>query len=77
MHNARHLGQLPLPPGEGWGEGWVSKRYAGLYLLRIHNRLVFSGRCTTPDTSVSSLSLRERAGVRERVSKRHADLNLP
>lgn len=21
MYNARHLGRLPLPPGEGWGEG--------------------------------------------------------
>jgi hypothetical protein len=56
------------------------KRYADLKVfLRIHNRHNFSGRCTTPDTSVGSLSLRERAGVRERerVSKRHADLNLP
>lgn len=33
-------------------------------LYRIHNRLVFSGRCITPDTSVGSLSRRERAGVR-------------
>ncbi len=32
--------------------------------LRIHNRHNLSGRCTTPDTSVDSLSLRERAGVR-------------
>jgi hypothetical protein len=41
------------------------KRYADLKVfLRIHNRLGLSGRCTTPDTSVSPLSLRERAGVR-------------
>jgi hypothetical protein len=41
------------------------KKYADLNVLhRIHNRLVLSGRCITSDTSVSSLSLRERAGVR-------------
>jgi hypothetical protein len=41
------------------------KRYAELKVfLRIHNRLGLSGRCTTPDTSVGSLSLGERAGVR-------------
>jgi hypothetical protein len=31
---------------------------------RIHNRLAFSGRCIAKDTSVSPLSLRERARVR-------------
>jgi hypothetical protein len=41
------------------------KRYADLKVfLRIHNRHSLSGRCTTPDTSIGSLSLRERAGVR-------------
>jgi hypothetical protein len=41
------------------------KGYADLIVLyRIHNRLGFSGRCMTPDTSVGPLSLRERAGVR-------------
>jgi hypothetical protein len=33
-------------------------------LCRISNRLDFSCRCITPDTSVSSLSFWERAGVR-------------
>jgi len=33
-------------------------------LCWIHHRQDFSGRCITPDTSVGSLSLRERAGVR-------------
>jgi hypothetical protein len=31
---------------------------------RIHNRLAFSGRCIAKDTSVSPLSLWERARVR-------------
>jgi hypothetical protein len=40
-------------------------RYADLNdVCRIHNQLGLSGRCTPPDTSVSSLSLWERAGVR-------------
>jgi hypothetical protein len=39
------------------------KRYADLNVLyRIHNRPGVSGRCTTPDTSVGSLYLRERDG---------------
>jgi hypothetical protein len=43
----------------------VSRRSTDLNApYKIHNQLGFSGRCTTPDTSVSSLSLRERAGVR-------------
>jgi hypothetical protein len=33
-------------------------------LCRIHNRLDFSGRGIAADTSVGSLSRRERAGVR-------------
>jgi hypothetical protein len=62
MYNARHLGQLPRGEGTEWG---MLKRYAELKVfLRIHNRLGLSGRCTTPDTAVGSLSLRERAGVR-------------
>jgi hypothetical protein len=41
------------------------KKYIDLSdFCRIHNQLGFSGRCTTPDTSVSSLSPWERAGVR-------------
>jgi hypothetical protein len=29
MSNLRHLGQPPLPPGEGWGEGtdWEMLQY--------------------------------------------------
>jgi hypothetical protein len=39
--------------------------YADLIeIYRIHNRRGISGRCITPDTSVGSLSLGERAGVR-------------
>ncbi|ANI54094.1 hypothetical protein PDR5_23640 [Pseudomonas sp. DR 5-09] len=39
--------------------------YADLILLyRIHNRLDSSGRCIAQYTSVGSLSLGERAGVR-------------
>jgi len=79
MHNARHLGQLPLPLGEetDWG---MFGRYADLkefadslidLVYPIDNRLDFSGRCITPDTSVSSLSLRERVGVRERGQHRY------
>jgi hypothetical protein len=53
------------------------KRYADLKVfLRIHNRHSLSGRCTTPDTSIGSLSLRERAGVRGMASKRSTDLYL-
>ncbi|PMW93581.1 hypothetical protein C1X59_29660 [Pseudomonas sp. FW215-R2] len=56
----------PLPEGEGtdWG---IFTKYTDLKLLyRIHNRLDLSGRRTAQDNSVGSLSLRERAGVRER-----------
>jgi len=54
----------PLPEGEGaeWG---IFKKYADLKgPCRIHNRLVFSGRCIAKDASVNPLSLRERARVR-------------
>jgi len=54
----------PLPEGEGteWG---IFKSYTDLSeFQRIHNRHILSGRWIMPDTSVSSLSLRERAGVR-------------
>jgi 6-phosphofructokinase len=45
--------------------GMVSKRSTDLNApYQIHNRLVLSGRWMTRDTSVSSLSHRERAGVR-------------
>ncbi|POA29871.1 hypothetical protein C1891_27170 [Pseudomonas sp. GW456-12-1-14-TSB6] len=55
------------PEGEGtdWG---IFTKYTDLKLLyRIHNRLDLSGRRTAPDTSVGSLSLGERAGVRGQV----------
>ncbi|PYC22369.1 hypothetical protein DMX02_10730 [Pseudomonas jessenii] len=47
----------PLPEGEGtdWGIFKNSADVKDLY--RIHNRLGHSGRWTTPDTSVGSLSL--------------------
>jgi hypothetical protein len=41
----------------------VFKSYTDLSeLQRIHNRHILSGRWITSDTSVGSLSLRERAG---------------
>jgi hypothetical protein len=54
----------PLPKGEGteWG---IFKNYTDLKVIgRIHNRLGISGRRMTQYTSVGSLSLWERAGVR-------------
>jgi streptogramin lyase len=49
--------------------------YADLIeLYRIHNRRGISGRCITPDSSVGSLSLRERAGVRVKGKNRRCQI---
>ncbi|PYC23284.1 hypothetical protein DMX02_09580 [Pseudomonas jessenii] len=57
---APHPHPNPLPEGEGTDRG-IFERYTDLkVMLGIHNRLDHSGRCTTPDTSVGSLSLGER-----------------
>ena len=40
LNAARHLGRLPLPPGEGWGEGAFALCW--LLLFRTHNQSGFS-----------------------------------
>jgi hypothetical protein len=79
MYGARHLDQPPLPEAEGadWGgakyadlifvlgiHNLQSFRQTPRSIDQIHNRLGFSGRWMTSDTSVGPLSLWERAEVR-------------
>jgi hypothetical protein len=54
----------PLPEGEGAERGMLEYFIDLKEVHRIHNRLAFSGRCIAKDTSVSPLSLWERARVR-------------
>ncbi len=59
-------GRLPLPLGEGWGEGAASTRdtaVAGKHRSRARSYRLTPNFPLAPD---GSLSLRERAGVRER-----------
>jgi hypothetical protein len=52
------------PEGEGAERGMLEYFIDLKEVHRIHNRLAFSGRCIAKDTSVSPLSLWERARVR-------------
>jgi hypothetical protein len=73
--NPPETSDRPEVEGTEWG---ILTQYADVKdLCRIHNRLGLSGRCMTPDTSVSPLSLGERAGVRVLLILRQPEPSTP